>query len=206
MKAIQKITVRGLTLLLAFTLASFALQANAEHHEKYKAQFTKDGKLVRPEGWREWIFIGSPVTPNSLNAGAAPFPEFHSVYIDPKSWAHWKETGLFREGTMIAKELSSVGDTSATSGVGFFNGENQGFEIAYKNTKMFKAEPGGWVYFTYGHHAEPYADAVAPMPTAACAACHQAAAKDDMVFTQYYPILRGAKKMGAKGAGMGGNP
>ena len=108
------------------------------------------------------------------------------------SWQHWKQTGTFREETLFAKELSSVGATAATSGVGFFNGENQGFEIAYKSTMKYPDEPGGWVYFTYGHHKEPYADAVAPMPTAACAACHQAAAADDMVFTQYYPILRGA--------------
>ena len=42
------------------------------------------------------------------------------------------------------------------------------------------------------------------MPTAACAACHTAAAADDMVFTQYYPILRAAKDAGEKGAGVGG--
>ena len=30
-------------------------------------------------------------------------------------------------------------------------------------------------------------------PTEACAACHQASAADDMVFTQYYPVLRAAK-------------
>ena len=105
---------------------------------------------------------------------------------------------------MIAKELSLVAATAATSGVGFFNGENQGVEIAYKNTVKYPNEPGGWVYFTYGHHAEPYEDAVARMPTAACAACHQAAAADDMVFAQYYPILRGAKAAGSRGAGQGG--
>ena len=206
MKNKESMMLRGLSLLLVFALANMTLYATADHHEKYEAHFTNDGKLLRPEGWREWIFVGSPVTPNSLNGGEASFPEFHSVYMDPKSWAHWKETGKFREGTMFAKELSSVGDTAATSGVGFFNGENQGFEIAYKNTRKFSKEPGGWVYFTYGHHAEPYEDAVAHMPTAACAACHTAAAADDMVFTQYYPILRGAKKAGMRGAGVGGKP
>ena len=30
------------------------------------------------------------------------------------------------------------------------------------------------------------------------------ASADDMVFTQYYPILRAAKAMGEKGAGVGG--
>ena len=97
-----------------------AAVAVADDSEKYEAEFTADGDLIRPSGWREWIFVGSPLTPNSMNGGAAPFPEFHSVYIDPESWAHWKKTGEFREGAMLAKELTLVGDTAATSGVGFF--------------------------------------------------------------------------------------
>ncbi len=181
-----------------------AAVAVAEDSEKYEAKFTADGELIRPSGWREWVFVGSPLTPNSLNGGTASFPEFHSVYIDPVSWAHWKETGEFREGTMLAKELTLVGATAATSGIGFFNGDLQGLEIAHKDTKRYSKDTGGWAYYTFGHKPEPYADTVAAMPNAACAACHTAAAADDMVFTQYYPILTTAKAAGDDGAGVGG--
>ena len=137
--------------------------------------------------------------------GEAAFPEFHSVYIDPISWEHWKKTGEFREGTMFAKELTLVGDTAATSGIGFFNGDLQGFEIAHKDSNRYSEETDGWAYYTFGHvPVASYADSTAATPTAACAACHTAAAADDMVFTQYYPILRAAKAMGEKGAGVGG--
>lgn len=173
-------------------------------HKTLEPTFTDDGKMIRPSGWREWIFVGSPLTPNGLNDGKAAFPEFHTVYIDPVSWAHWKKTGKFREGTMLAKELTLVGETAATSGRGFFNGDLQGFEISYKDNKRYKDQPGGWVYFTFGHQPEPYADSATPQPFEACAACHSAAAADDMVFTQYYPILQEAKKAGDKGAGTGG--
>jgi len=176
----------------------------ADDHNKYEAEFNADGELIRPAGWREWVFVGSPVTPNSLNGGAAPFPEFHSVYIDPVSWAHYKKTGIFREGTMFAKELTLVGATAATSGNGFFNGDLQGFEIAHKDSKRYSKETGGWAYYTFGHHAEPYANSTTAMPAAACAACHTGAAAEDMVFTQHYPILRAAKKAGNAGAGVGG--
>lgn len=179
--------------------------ALADADEGYNAEFNADGELIRPAGWREWIFVGSPLTPNSLNGGEAPFPEFHTVYIDPKSWEHWKKTGSFREGTMFAKELTLVGATAATSGSGFFNGDLQGFEIAHKDSKRYPKEAGGWAYYTFGHKPEPYAKSVAAMPTAACAACHTAAAKEDMVFTQYYPILLEAKAAGDKGAGVGGD-
>ncbi len=49
------------------------------------AQFDREGKLSRPTGYREWVFIGAPLTPNDMNDGKAVFPEFHNVYIDPAS-------------------------------------------------------------------------------------------------------------------------
>ena len=193
------------SLALAGVVSSLtAGEVLADAHEKYEAKFNADGEMIRPAGWREWIFVGSPLTPNDQNGGEAAFPEFHSVYIDPESWAHWKETGTFREGTMMAKELTLVGATAATSGIGFFNGDLQGFEIAHKNSSRYSEGTGGWAYYTFGHKPEPYADSTAAQPAAACAVCHTAAAADDMVFTQYYPILRAAKDAGDAGAGVGG--
>jgi len=39
-----------------------------------------NGKLDRPTGYREWVYVGTPVTPNDMNNGKAAFPEFHNVY------------------------------------------------------------------------------------------------------------------------------
>lgn len=186
------------SLILAFALslgvlailATMNSRVEADGREMYEAKFNASGEMIRPEGWREWIYVGTPLTPNSLNPPAAPFPEFHSVYIDPKSWAHYKKTGRFREGTMLAKELAAVGATQATSGKGFFMGELIGFEIAYKSKKRFPDEPGNWAYFSFGHKPEPYNATAKVMPTAAC---HAASAAEDMVFTQYYPVLRAHK-------------
>lgn len=162
-----------------------------------KPQFNANGELERVDGHREWMYIGTPLTPNSLNPPEAPFPDFHNVYIHPDDYRHFRSTGEFPDGTVLAKELVSVGATSAVSGVGFFQGEFTGFEYAVKDATRFPDEPGNWAYFTYGH-SYPLADAAPAQPTAACAACHLAAAADDMVFTQYYPILAAAK-----GADMG---
>ena len=73
------------------------------------ATYNDEGKLLRPANHREWVFIGAPVTPNDMNDGKAAFPEFHNVYIDPASFAAYKQTGKFTEGTVILKELVSVG-------------------------------------------------------------------------------------------------
>src|SRR5215475_10543244 len=72
-------------------------------------QYTTDGKLKEPVGFREWVCVGSSVTPNDLNGGQALFPEFHSIYIDPESFAEYQKTGKFRDGAVYVKELISVG-------------------------------------------------------------------------------------------------
>lgn len=87
-----------------------------------------NGELTRPTGYREWIYVGTPVTPNDMNNGKAAFPELHNVYIDPESWAQWKKEGTFRDGTILIKELVSVGSKAAVSGQGYFMGEFIGLE------------------------------------------------------------------------------
>lgn len=168
-------------------------------------QFNDEGELVRPIGYREWVFVGTPLTPNDMNDGKAPFPEFHAVYIDPDSWAHWKKTGKFREGTILMKELISVGSKAAVSGKGYFMGEFLGLEATIKSSKRFPDEPGNWAYFSFTvgetagkatdkpKHGAPLKRTAAAFPSASCNSCHDASAADDWVFTQYYPVLSAAK-------------
>lgn len=188
-----------------FLVAPFVLSASplAAQDGVYVPEFTADGQLIQPpaEIWRGWPYIGTPLTPNALNNGHAPFPEFHSVYIDPVSWEYWRKTGKFRDGTILAKELVTVldanahpdGSTEQVSGRGYFMGDFSGFEIAYKSAEHFPDEPGNWGYFSFGHHAPPYAASTKLLPTETCNACHSANAAEDFVFTQFYPVLRAAK-------------
>jgi hypothetical protein len=184
-------------LLILVVLQGVAVTAQAGEF------FTIDnGELQRPVGYREWIYVGTPLTPNDMNNGKAAFPEFHNVYIDPKSWAHWKETGEFREGTILVKELVAVGSKAAVSGIGYFQGDFIGLEATIKSSEHFPDEPGNWAYYSFStpDHKTLTATAKA-FPTQACAVCHQASAADDMVFTQYYPVLSAGKKAGENAVG-----
>ena len=69
-------------------------------------QFDKEGNLIRPEGYRKWIYIGTPITPNDLNPPEAAFPEFHNVYIHPKDFDHWEKTGKFSRWNHYYKRIS----------------------------------------------------------------------------------------------------
>ena len=179
--------VGGLVLFLCLATAP----AMAEKKRVYK--FNDAGELIQPTGYREWIFVGTPVTPNDMNNGKAAFPEFHAVYIHKSAYKKWKKTGSFPDGTILMKELISVGSKQAASGKGYFMGEYIGLEATIKDSKRFKDEPGNWAYFSFTQEGKPLKKTAKAFPAGKCNICHQAFAKDDWVFTQYYPVLRAAK-------------
>jgi hypothetical protein len=164
-----------------------------EEAKKSSVTFNQDGELERPTGYRKWTYVGTPLTPNDMNDGNAPFPEFHSVYMNPEAYNHYEETGEFPDGTVLVKELISVGEKEASSGSGYFMGEFIGLEVAMKDKTRFKDEPGNWAYFSFGHKY-PLKDKAMAQPAVSCNDCHIGNAEEDWVFTQYYPVLRAAKK------------
>jgi hypothetical protein len=179
--------------IAALAVAVTAPQAGAAGKKRGGPAFSKEGELLMPKNYRNWIFVGAPVTPNDMNKGKAAFPEFHNVYIDPASFAVYRKTGKFRNGTILVKELVGVGAKSASSGNGYFPGEFIGVAATVKDEKRFPGEPGNWAYFSFmGDDGKTLARAKA-LPTAACNECHQKTAAEDWVFTQFYPVLRAAK-------------
>jgi hypothetical protein len=193
MKIIQAIQ------LFAFCAVQIGFTGLAQADQAYTF---KEGELQRPTGYREWVYVGTPVTPNDMNNGKAAFPEHHNVYIDPQSWAHWKAKGEFRDGTILVKELVSVGSKGAVSGAGYFQGEFIGLEATIKSKSDFPDEPGNWAYFSFsGKNHKTLAATATAFPAASCNGCHQVSAADDYVFTQYYPVLSAGKGAGVNATG-----
>jgi cytochrome P460 len=155
---------------------------------------TASGDLILPKNWHEWIYMGSPLTPNALNGGMAGFPEYHNVYIEPGSYEIYQKTNQFPEGTIFFKELQLTlpgqnpdGSRTEPSGRGYFPGPVNGADVTVKDTKRY-AETHGWGYYNFNHH-EPKAPTAKVKPIGECAYCHIASAKKDDVWTQFYPLL-----------------
>lgn len=192
-------TIFGLRIALAIPFllvlglgAALVAEPHMPEERPAKPAFTADGEMTQPAGYREWVYVGTPLTPNDMNPPEAPFPEFHNVYIHPADYARYKQTGEFPDGTVIIKELVSVGSKEASSGRGYFMGEFIGLETAVKDSKRFPLEPGYWAYFSFGHEY-PLAQTAAKQPVSTCNTCHGTNADQDWVFTQYYPVLRAAR-------------
>lgn len=193
-------TAFGRMLIAPALLIAAALAVMGQSGEgDYQVEFDGSGALMQPPDyiWRQWVYVGTPLTPNSLNPPEASFPEFHNVYMRPGDFEHWRRTGEFRDGTTMIKELVSVGSTEALSGKGFFEGEYVGLEASIKDPKRFASEPGNWGYFTFSHEKPPYPKLAKQKPTEECNACHttgnEQGVAEDYVFTAYYPVIRAAK-------------
>ena len=64
------------TVSAAAISAQSAARQSALTRSRYLPQYTASGELKLPENsiWREWVFVGEPLTPNALYGGQAGFP------------------------------------------------------------------------------------------------------------------------------------
>ena len=197
----RRTPVIALALVVCAALAAVAFARTKprylpEHRARYLPEYTASGELILPKNsiWREWVFVGAPLTPNALNGGKAGFPEYHNVYIEPGSYEIFKKTGEFPDGTIMFKELqltlpgeNADGSRTEPSGRGYFPGPFNGADVTVKDTKRYAAT-GGWGFYNFNHH-EPKAPTATLKPREECAYCHIANAKKDEVWTQFYRLL-----------------
>ena len=194
--SVRRVAYRILTVAFAIgALMTIAPRVGAQMGYTPGAKIAADDSTSIPEGFREWVFIGAPLTPHGLNGGAAGFPEFHHVYIEPEAFAEYTRTGEFPEGTTIVKELVLLkeghyddGSRDEASGRGYFADRFAGIDMMVKDSARF-ATTNGWGFYNFGHHEPPYAETAAVASNEECAFCHTANATHDMVFTTFYPIL-----------------
>lgn len=157
--------------------------------EKSAAVF--DGKaLIRPEGYREWVFVGSSLglayskIPGQNGPGA---DLYHNVYINPSSYREFAKTGKFPEGTVMVLELARPEVKSEPGLQGSFQKEFVALEASVKDSSRFE---GGWAYFNFTESAGKFKAKAEAFPQSACWSCHHVNAGTDHVFTQFYPVLR----------------
>jgi len=179
-------------------VAGAGLTARAQSSSSWGPKWTANDELILPTNYHQWIFLGSPITPNALNDGAAGFPEYHNVYVHPEAFKAYKKTGDWPEGTVLLKELQLTfpgenpdGSRDEPSGRGYFPGKRNGIDISVKDSKRFK-DTNGWGFFNFGHHAPPYAKTAGVQPADACAGCHISNATN-MVFSKFYAPILNAK-------------
>jgi hypothetical protein len=184
---------RVVAVVLPALVAAAALGAGPDSGKR-AASFEGKDTLLRPDGYREWVFVGSSLGLRYDEDGGKKGPErleYKNVYIDPAAYRAYAKTGKFPEGTVLVLE-AAAGEAKNEPGLrGSFQKEFTGLLAAVKDRERFE---GGWAYFRFTDTPGKLNDKARPFPKADCFDCHRQKAADDNVFTQFYPVLRATRR------------
>ena len=161
---------------LAVAMVCLALSAQ-------EPSYTSKGELVRPDNYREWIYLSSGLGMTYREPGAAgAAPHFDNVFVTPQAYKAFLATGAWPDKTMFALEVRKSASKASINKGGSFQDEMVALEVEVKD----ESRPGKWAYFNFGSGSDP----VKPLPAAAgCFACHSANAAVENTFVQFYPTL-----------------
>jgi hypothetical protein len=146
-----------------------------------KAQFSGD-RLVRPEGYREWMYLSS-----GLGMNYSPTPGSHEMFTNVfvPQWAYraFLVSGKWPDQTWFVLEERDQQTKGSINRAGHFQTDLTGLGVEVKDEKRF---PDKWGYF--GFQGDEKTAAVNPKEN--CWVCHENNAAVEHTFVQFYPTLR----------------
>lgn len=151
-------------------------------------QYTKDGELVFPKDYRNWVFLSSGIAMTYSNAPSAMGPMFDNVFVNPSALKEFLRTGTWPDKTVLILENRSSA-SHASNNKGKFQTDLMGVEAHVKDSSR-----GGWSFYGFAKDAA----SGKPFPkTARCFTCHEKNGATDTTFVQFYPtLIEAAKKFG----------
>lgn len=161
-------------------------------------QYTKDGALVFPVGYRDWTFVTSGLGMTYGPAGTADaegHPKFDNVFVEAGSYRSFLETGAWPDKSVLILEVRG-----SDSQVSINRGGHVQTQVLAVEAHVKDAARGGWAFYGF----EPGAKQAKLIPkTANCYSCHEQHGAVDSTFVQFYPTLvDAAKRRGTfRGAG-----
>lgn len=170
-----------INLLLAVSLISMSMMAQQD------PRFTSDGQLIRPDNYREWVFLSSGLGMTYgfvEHTGDNPSPRFDNVFVEPKAYKAFLETGSWPDRTAFALEVRSSASKGSINRGGHYQEGMVGLEVEVKDESRF---PNKWAFFDF---SGPGTKAAKAIPTgASCYSCHSSNGAVDNTFVQFYPTL-----------------
>lgn len=154
--------------------------------------YTSDGRLVRPENYRECVFLSSGLGMTYGPLGSAADPRFDNVFVNPSAYRSFLETGRWPDKTVLVLEVRAAQSEGSINRGGHFQGEVVGIETHVKDEKRF---PRQWAFFGFRGGAAASEERAAD--TSNCYTCHEPNGAVDTTFVQFYPtLIRRAKEKG----------
>jgi hypothetical protein len=146
-------------------------------------RYTPDNRMLRPENYREWVWLSSGLGMSYTPGPADQNPDFDNVFVNPPAYRSFLATGRWPDKTMLVLETRSSLSKSSINRSGRVQGEVTGMEVHVKDEGRF---PGKWAFFAFGRSAP--SGSLIPSQ-ANCYSCHRQHGAVDTTFVQFYPTL-----------------
>lgn len=146
-------------------------------------QYTTDGKLVRPEGYRKWAYLSSGYG-MSYSQTASDHLMFTNVFVTPSSYDYFAEHGTWPDKTMFVLEIFGSASKGSINKHGNYQSEFMGLDVEVKDEKKFADK---WAYFNFNGD-EASVGSITPSKND-CWSCHDQHAAVEHSFVQFYPEL-----------------
>ena len=157
--------------------------------------YGKDGGLLFPAKYREWVYLGSGLdmnyNPKTAASDTPSHSTFENVFVNPEAYAKFLDTGTWPDKTVLVLELRDAQNKGSINQSGHYQGSTvKGLEVHVKDQARFD---GKWAFFGFDNDRS---GKLFP-PSVSCYSCHAEHAAVDTTFVQFYPTLLGiAEKKG----------
>jgi hypothetical protein len=146
-------------------------------------------KLVRPEGYREWVYLSSGLGMN-YNPSAGSPDLFTNVFVPQAAYHDFLSSGKWPDKTMFVLEERTSETKGSINKSGHFQTDLMGLAVEVKDETQFADK---WAYFSFGSDTRT----AEGNPKDRCWQCHNDNAAVEHTFVQFYPTLKPtAQKLG----------
>jgi len=143
-------------------------------------QYTREGELVLPPDYREWIFLSSGIG-MTYSGNASQNPAFENVFVNPEAYRQFLKTGTWPDHTVMLLEIRLSESHVSINKDGRVQTTVRAIEAHVKDSAR-----GGWAFYGFQNGADK--GKLFPK-TADCYSCHQQNGATDSTFVQFYPTL-----------------
>ena len=145
--------------------------------------YTADGKMLRPDNYREWVFLSSGLGMTYGPLARPGEPMFDNVFASREAYRSFLDTGRWPDKTVLVLEVRGSESKGSINQSGHFQSGVVGMEVHVKDEKRF---PRKWAFFGF---PEGVTAAEAMPESRGCFACHEPNGAVDTTFVQFYPTL-----------------
>jgi hypothetical protein len=145
-------------------------------------QYTTGDELVRPQDYREWVFVSSGFR-LSNNPSPAEGATFTNVFVNPSAYKQFLTTGNWPDNTVLVEEKRTSSNKGSLNKASQFQTELAGISVKVKDAARF---PDKWAYYSFDSSAQT----AHTNPKATCWQCHHDHGAVDSTYVQFYPTLK----------------